>query len=143
MLIDIIKKDQLNARKNKDKSAMTLTTLIGEAEKIGKDNGNRKSTDEEVITVIKKFIKGLDEFHENVKDENKKKEIKEEISWIDIYLPKQLTENEISDIVSIYVTENEISGNKAIGIVMKFLKEQYSGQYDGKVASTIIKGMIS
>ena len=37
MLIDLIKKDQLQARKNKESVAVSLlTTLIGDAEMVGK-----------------------------------------------------------------------------------------------------------
>jgi hypothetical protein len=59
-LIQTIKADQVQARKARSASASILTTLIGEAEMIGKNAGDRESTDEEVIAIIKKFIKNLD-----------------------------------------------------------------------------------
>lgn len=62
MLIVKIKHDQLVARKNRDQIESTLlTTLIGEADMVGKNNGNRDPFDEEVISVVKKFLKGVNE----------------------------------------------------------------------------------
>ena len=61
-LMDQIKADQVSARKQKMTAvASLLTTLIGEAEMVGKNAGNRAPTDAEVQAVIKKFIKNLDE----------------------------------------------------------------------------------
>ena len=61
-ILESVKKAQLQARKEKRAvDASTLTTLIGEAEMIGKNDGNRASTDAEVVTVIKKFVKNIDE----------------------------------------------------------------------------------
>ena len=60
MLLNKIKADQLAARKAKDGLATALlTTLIGDAEMVGK-NAGRLVTDEEVVAVIKKFIKNID-----------------------------------------------------------------------------------
>ena len=62
MLIEKIKHDQLVARKNRSTVESTLlTTLIGEADMVGKNNGNRDPFDEEVISVVKKFLKGVNE----------------------------------------------------------------------------------
>ena len=59
-LIQTIKTAQVAARKARDPSASLLTTLIGEAEMVGK-NAGREVTDQEVVATIKKFIKGIDE----------------------------------------------------------------------------------
>ena len=53
MLIENLKEDQLIARKNRDQiKATLLTTLIGEAEMVGKNTGNRSPFDEEVVSVF-------------------------------------------------------------------------------------------
>ena len=59
-LIEQIKAAQLTARKNRDAAAAaSLTTLIGEAEMIGK-NANRVVHDLEVVGILKKFIDNID-----------------------------------------------------------------------------------
>ena len=61
-LIEKIKSDHLAYRKLRDTTATTfLSTLIGEAEMIGKSGGNREVTNQEVIALVKKFIKNINE----------------------------------------------------------------------------------
>ena len=55
---------------------------------------------------------------------------------LELYLPKQLTPSEIETFVQDYVRD----GGKPAA--MKALKENYAGQYDGKVASTVIDNLI-
>ncbi len=133
-LLQRIKNDQLAARKNKDKvSASVLTTLIGEASIIGKNDGNRESTDAEVIAVIKKFIKGIDEsLHWSAS-----LQLQTEKNVLEQYIPAELTESQIYDIISEYINSQTTAPN--MGQIMKHFKDQYPGQYDGKALSVIVK----
>ena len=131
-LIETIKNDSLNARKARNAlKSNLLTTLYSEAGIIGKNNGNRESTDEEVIGVVKKFIKNT----EILLGLHDSEETKTELTYLKEYLPKQLSNYELKNIISGLID----SGNN-IGQVMKHLKENYSGLYDGKVASQLVKG---
>lgn len=38
-----------------------LTTLLGEISIVGKNDGNRETTDDEAVKIIQKFIKGVDD----------------------------------------------------------------------------------
>ena len=68
-LIERIKEDNLAARKNRDQVRATLlTTLFSEAVSVGKNAGNRETTDAETLAVIKKFIKGIDDTLSAMKD---------------------------------------------------------------------------
>ncbi len=59
-----------------------------------------------------------------------------DIKMIEAFLPKQLSADEISAIVAgLRATDPALN----MGGVMKVLKEKYAGQYDGKVASEIVK----
>ena len=142
-LIDQIKADQLSARKgqfNVDGTfdnkivASILTTLIGEVGTVAKNDGREQATDEEVIVFIKKFIKNLEETIKIVSegsgfgiDINQQRQ---ELEVLVTYLPKQLTEEEL---VALKASTNP--ANK--GEWMKFLKENYAGRYDGKMASAV------
>jgi len=145
-MIDRIRKDMLQARKNKDYRLLTiLSTFVSEAEKIGKDNGNRASTDSEVISVLKKFINNINEnirISKNINQEEKKG-YEFEVSVLEKYLPKQLSDEklleEIDNIISQLVDVNP----KMIGKVMAELKSRHGGLYDGKIASQLIKDKLS
>lgn len=135
LLIDKIKEDQIQARKDRTEvAAKLLTTLLGEASAIGKNDGNRQTKDEEVIAVVKKFIKGVDETSTYVSDIYVKDVLKQEKEILTGYLPKQLT---LEDLYN-YIRQAFDSGYDNKGKLMKWLKETYNGQYDGKAASGVI-----
>lgn len=143
-LLKSIKDNQLQARKNKKKELSTsLTTLLGEAAMVGKNNGDRESTDEEVIIVIKKFIKNNEEVIKFADIESKVYiNALEENVCLTRYLPDQLTESEISNIVLQYIEGlDETPSN--MGEIMRFLKENYAGKYNGKDASNIVKELLN
>ena len=142
MLIDKIRADLLTARKNRQTIATnSLTALVGEAVAVGKNAGNRDSTDEEVIAMVRKFLKNLEETKRNLVAHNKDTSAcDEEITVISKYLPQQMSADELRTAVSAIVTEH---AGANMGIVMKVLKEKYAGLYDGKIASEIVKQVLN
>ena len=99
MLLQKIKEDMNNARKSSDRLKLNLLgTLHADAVKIGKDDGNRESSDFEVVSVIKKFIKNLDEtILANLKLPNTNTALLDrEKEILEVYLPKQLSKEELT-----------------------------------------------
>lgn len=141
-LLQTIKKAQLKNRKefikNKDvqfsDAAKLLTTLIGEAEIIGKNEGNRETTNDEVVKVIKKFISNNNDLLKHKQDEK----IVRENEILNSFLPKQLSKEELSSIIENIISE----GKKEIGPIMKELNANHSGLFDGKLANQIIREKI-
>lgn len=80
----------------------------------------------DIIKLIKKLIEGIKETTNNL----------EEISILEDYLPKQMTEHDIRAIIS-------PMSFKHIGDVMKHFKTNYDGLYDGKALSLIAKEYIA
>lgn len=141
-LIQQIKQDQLAARKSKDAVASSLlTTLIGEAEMVGKTAGNRETTDEEVIAVVKKFVKNINETVVVVTKSETIADLVKERQLLEKYLPLQLTRLDIEKFLA--KTKHEISaGPKDMGKLLATLKATYPGQYDGKMASEVAKALL-
>lgn len=157
MLIDTIKNDQVAARKIRNTLAATLlTTLLGEANMVAKNAQRDTPTDEEVTVVLKKFLKGNAEtqaiIHKAVaaqEDHNhayisstimdKLTAALEEQKILESYLPKQLSEGELIQIVSAAILAGTAIN---VGALMGFLKANHAGKYDGKVASTAIKTVL-
>lgn len=148
-LIATIKKDQLQFRKNKDAVGTSiLTTLAGESEMVGKNDGNRESTDAEVTAVIKKFVKNIDEtvsVLEKSAEANADRlaVLEKEKNILMAYLPKQLDEAQLRAEMQKLIVEFSLSGPKGMGVLMKELKTRLNGQYDGGVASKIAKELLS
>ena len=140
-LFNRIKQDQVTARKAHNAlAASLLTTLIGETSIIGKNDGNRETTDSEVVAVIKKFVKGMDETlsYLAVSDQEASALVLAEKSLLIPYLPTQMDEGELREVIESIV--DEVGQN--MGKIMAELKSRYAGLYDGKLASTLVKSTI-
>ncbi len=137
MLINKLKSDRLKFFKERNESAFAkagynvLGVLIGDATKESKE-----PTDEKVIALIKKFIENCKICKESAKDEISKYMSEKEIKVLTEYLPKQLTEDEIRNIINVVFIDSD---SKDIGSIMKYFKTNFSGQYDGKLVSEILK----
>ena len=144
MTLKKIKKEQLQARKSKDKfKASILTTLISEIEIVGKNKRNGETSEEEAIKVIEKFKKNAESTKDlMIENDALDEEIENKYWEIELYkeyLPKQLSEDELRNIIKDIIDhDSDIN----IGKVMGFLKKQYNGQYDGKLASKLVKELL-
>lgn len=79
------------------------------------------------------------EFAEKGGRDDLKAQLAIEIATIESFLPKQFSGEEIEKILSIL--KDETPGLN-VGAAMKVLKERYSGQYDGKLASDVAKRVL-
>lgn len=128
MKIDELRNQMMIFRKTGNKNLIVLSTIIGELTSNAKMiDGKKVVTDDEVIAHLKKYVKNLEETlsHKEVPS------IREELNYVATLLPKQLSEGELREIWEKFSN---------LGEYMKHLKENYFGQYDGKVASQIAKG---
>jgi hypothetical protein len=145
-LLARIAQDQLKARKDRDVvKATLLTTLLGEAISVGKNKGNRESTDDEVVKVIGNFIKNATENADRWNNpepyaQNKRLEFLKEVELLTPLLPPkkiQMTESTIRGVIKSLVSDRGDEYKKP-GPVMKHFKEYYAGHYDGKLVASIL-----
>jgi uncharacterized protein YqeY len=144
MLIETIKNDQLSARKMRDtQKAVLLTTLYSEAAIIGKNDGNRDSTDEEVQKVVKKFINNARDVMNNLDDsDNRYDAAKYEVEVLEQYLPQQISDEELREAIVDLIETNNVQSMKDMGFIMTELKAYYPGQFDGSTASKIVRELL-
>jgi uncharacterized protein YqeY len=148
MLLQRIKAAQLAARKAHDDVRKTLlTTIIGEAEMVGKSAGNRESTDVEVLQVLKKFEKNQIENQKIYIDRRLPEAVAEaefEIEVIRSFLPAKLTDMQVqTDIGTVMQQLNLSREQKSQGAVVKALKEMHGNAFDGQQVSTMFKNMLA
>ena len=146
MLINKIKADALEARKERNTlKATLLTTLYSEAANIGLNDGHRQTRDDEVVALIKKFIKGVDEVINapgrsiTLEGIGSKFDPYKEKGYLMAYLPTQMSEETISQIVKEMIIANP---DITLGSLMSGLKNAYNGQYDGALASKLAKELL-
>lgn len=136
-LINKIKADLLQARKNRDKDkARLLTTLSGDCMKVGYTvDGVRPPSDSECTAVVKKTVKNLKELIA-AKDQRGDSLVVEgaELDILMNYLPKQLDVDQLNTIIEELVFTE---GCDNIGAVMKVLKRDWDGiNANGKIILT-------
>lgn len=142
----MIKAAALQARKDKKTgTAFLLQTLLSEIKAVGKNNGNRETTDQEALKVITRFKKGvvetIDILTKKTGYPNRIAELEEELALYESFLPKQLSEGELRTILMNWKDTNYVDTPTMSGY-MSALKRCYDGLYDGKIASTILKEIL-
>lgn len=138
MLIDKIKADQLQARKDRNPVATALlTTLIGEVSKVGSD-GNREITDAKVVKTIHSFVGNIDLTLEKAGDEARQK-LQAERDILVGYVPPLLTEDELRAAIA-EAAPGETLTMRDTGRIKGLLEEKHPGAVDGKMLSMILKG---
>lgn len=139
-----IKQDQLQARKEKNTvAANLLTTLMGEIQgdltRMAPEARTEKAEGDVVMATIKSFLKKNKESQDNVKDTQKVQELKTEEAILTAYMPTQLSKIQLEEIIKQQFPTIDV---KSKGPIMAYLKQNYAGQYDGKLASDVISSLM-
>lgn len=136
MLIDEIKKGNIEAMKAHDQNARSVYSILLSRYMEKKTSGASKEiTDADVLAMIQKLGKELDEEKEGylkVGREEQAKAIDAQKAALTKYLPKQLSEEEIKKIILSLP-------DKSVPSVMKHFKTNYSGQCDMGLVSKIAR----
>ena len=138
-----IPEDIKNALRNKSALELSVLRMLQSALKNKEiDKNKAELTDEDVISVvgaeIKKRRDAAKEF-EKVNRADAADQEKAEIEILMKYMPEQMGEDEIRNIVKRAVEETGAQGMKDIGKVMKILMPQVKGKADGSVVNTIVR----
>lgn len=139
-IIQKIKADQLAARKDRDafKSSL-LTTVIGEAEAVGKNKGNRAPTDDEVVALITKFIKNVKETINVLPEIVDKTTFLNELDILNAYLPQKMSAQELN----IAVANAIMTVGPTKGLIMGHFKKNHAGLYDGAELAKMVDSAIN
>ena len=122
---------------------MVLTAIKNE-EVSGKEA--RELSDAEVITVLSREAKKRREAAEAYEQAGAKDRAateKAEGEIIATYLPAQLSESEIKDLISAAIAETGASGPQQMGLVMKSIQTKIAGRADGGLVSSLVKAALS
>ncbi len=107
--------------------------------------GKGDLTEEDIMGVLSTMVKQRKESAEQYEKANRsdlaEKENKE-ISIIQEYLPKQLTPEELDEIIESTIQETGVSGTKEMGKLMKELMPRVKGKADGKLVNQRVKEML-
>lgn len=143
-LFEQLKNDALDARKKADSVRATLlSTLIAEAGMVGKNAGNRESTDEEVQATIRKFLKNNQEALAVIKDEARRAVLHAEADILTAYLPPMADEAEVRAFIAETVATLADRSPKSMGAVMGALKKKFGSGFDARQANAWVRDALT
>ena len=122
---------------------MVLTAIKNE-EVSGKEA--RDLSDAEVITVLSREAKKrreATEAFEQAGAADRAANEKAEGVIIAEYLPAQLSESEIKELISAAIAESGATGPQQMGQVMKLIQPKIAGRADGGIVSSLVKAALS
>lgn len=137
-----IHKDIAVAMKAGDKERLSTVRMLMSAIKYKEVDAHRELTDEETIAVVSSLVKQRQDSIEQFTKGNRLDLVEKETKELEVlrgYLPPQLTEAEVRDIIKKAVAETGATGQKDMGKLMKVVMPQVKGKADGKMVNDIVK----
>lgn len=140
MLIDEIKKANMQALKDKDKATRAaLSTVINKYMLLNVENKakGKETTDADIISILQKSVKELEEeknMFVKAARQDKIDEMNIQINAVKKYLPEMMSEDEIRKIISGLE-------DKSVKSVMAYFKENYAGKVEMAKVSQVLRSL--
>lgn len=140
MLYEDIKKANVQAMKDKDVVARRFYSVLLNKimlENIKKREKGGEVDDSDIANILQKTIKELDEEKDNYAKVGNSEEVASIARQIEIakgYLPKQLTAEEIKEVILSLE-------DRSVPSVMKHFKANYNGKCDMKLVQEVLKSL--
>lgn len=140
MLIDEIKKANVQAMKDKDTKARSFYSVLLNKimlENIKKREKGQEVDDADISNILQKSIKELEEEKENYAKVGNSEEVENITYQIELakkYLPKMLSNDEIKEVILSL-------DDKSIPNVMKHFKQNYNGKCDMRAVQEVLKSL--
>jgi uncharacterized protein YqeY len=137
--------DMKQAMKDKDKVRLSVLRMVKAAVKNREIEIGRPLADDDVLGVIQKELKqrrdSLQAF-ESAGRTDLVDEVKAEIDVLMSYLPKQLSEEELREIVQSVISELGASGKADVGKVMSAVMPKVKGRADGRLVQSLVQSLL-
>lgn len=151
MLLDKIQTDLKVALKAKDESLVsTLRFLLAEIQNRqialrGPQGKTRKFGDEDVILAIRLQVKQHKEsieFYQKGKRDDLVAKERQELEYLNKYLPQQLSAPEIEKIAKVVIEQVKPAGPQDFGKVMGVVMGKVKGQAEGNQVAEVVKKLL-
>lgn len=141
-LSERLNEDMKQAMKNQDKFKLSVIRMIRSAIKNVEIDQKRTLDDNEVLDILNREVKqrkdSLQEFEKAGRDDLAES-VKKELEVISAYMPRQLTAEEVEDIVKQTIQETGASSKADMGKVMGALMPKVKGRADGKLVNQLVQ----
>ncbi len=138
MLIDEIKKANLMAMKEKNQTKRSAySSIISRYQLLKSKDPSKEIKDDDVLSLIQKVVKELDEEMDSYQKAGREEqvlEIQKQKDALKEFIPTQLSEEEIKEIIASLP-------DKAVPAVMKHFSMNYRGKVDMSLVNKVLKGL--
>lgn len=146
-LLERLNNDMKTAMKNKEKDKLSVIRMVKAAlQNEGIKLGTSELPEEAELTVLTRELKQRkDSLHEfsNAGREDLVNKVQTEIEILEVYLPKQLSEEELVEIVKETVQEVNASSKADMGKVMSAIMPKVKGKADGSLINKLVQQQLS
>ena len=141
MLRETLESELKEAMRNKEALKRTvLRTMLSEIRN-AEINSQTTLDDEGIISVLTKQVQQRKDSVEAYEAANRQDLVakeSEEINIISVYLPEQLPQEEIEQIIDSAISQSGASSLDDMGKIMGLVMPQVRGRADGKIVNTIV-----
>lgn len=147
-LLDDIRADLTEAMKAKDKLTVSTLRSVVAAVQEAEVAGSAATTldDKQIQKVIaaqaKRRVEAAEAFEQGDRAEKAADE-RAELSVLEQYLPQQLPENALVEIVERVMAEGDYSTMADMGEAMKAVNGEVAGRAEGRVVADLVKSLLS
>ena len=145
-LEETLRSDLLDATRSRDVVRRDTLRMVISSIGNARIQLGQELSDDEVVKVLQKEAKqrreSIDEFQKGNRDDLVQKE-KAELAIIELFLPQQLSEEEIKSFAEQAIINVNAGSLSDLGQVMRELMPMLEGRADGKVANQIVRELLN
>ena len=145
-LSETIRSEMLDATRARDNVRRDTLRLLVAAVENGRIDLGHELSDDETLRVLQKEAKqrreSIEEYRKGNRDDLVQQE-QQELEIIQTYLPEQLSEDEVRQLVEETIAEVGAIGADDLRNVMGPLMKKLEGRADGRVANAMVRELLS
>lgn len=143
-----INEDIKTAMKAKDTIALETLRAIKAAILLAQTESGATTelSKEDEIKLLQRLVKQRKESARIYKEQNREDLAKPELDQVKViekFLPAQLSEEEIKEIIQQIIADTGVNGIAHMGQIMAEANKKMAGQADGKTISTVVKNLLA
>ncbi len=144
-LRETVNQDVKNAMKAKETKKRDALRLLMSAFKQIEVDERKELSDEDVIKIIQQQVKRRNDAASQYKDAGRDDLLEielNEIAFYEVYLPAQMSDDELSDAVKAVIEKVGATSMKDMGKVMGIASKELAGKADGKRINGCVKTLL-
>jgi uncharacterized protein YqeY len=145
-LLERLNSDIKQAMKNKEKDKLGVIRMIKSSIQNEAIKSGKELSEEDELTVLSREVKqrkdSLHEFDKAGRQDLVEK-IRTELQYVELYMPKQLSEEEVTEIVKQAISETGASSKAEMGKVMAAIMPKVKGKADGSLVNKLVQQHLS